>query len=559
MFLPATPDEVARRGWERLDVVIVTGDAYVDAPQFGAAVIGRVLEDAGYRVGIIAQPDIDSPRDITRFGEPALFWGVTAGAVDSIISNYTATGKRRNRDDLTPGGVNDRRPDRASIAYANLIRRYFKNTAPIVLGGVEASLRRVAHYDARDNALRRSILFDAKADYLAYGMAERTVLHLASAIKNGCDTRDIPGLCHIAKQVPEGYIELPGFESCLSDKDAFIAMHRLLAENMDSRSARGLVQRHGDRYLVHNPPPIDVSPEDLDAIHELGYEREAHPLCRARGEVRALDTVRFSITTHRGCFGGCSFCAIAIHQGRRIVSRSIESIVREARSFLGHPSFAGIISDVGGPTANMYGMSCANDDAPVCAERQCAGISVCRTLVCTHERSIALLRAVRSVPGIRKVFVASGVRHDLVLADHEFGRVYLEELVEHHVSGQLKVAPEHSEPAVLRLMGKPDFDSLREFKQLFDDIVRAKQVPHYLTYYFIAAHPGSTDAHMRALHGKISRELRITPEQVQIFTPSPSTVATLMYYTGVNPSNGAAVFVERDRSRRERQKRIITG
>ncbi len=358
-FLPATPEELAERGWDKLDVILVSGDSYIDSPFIGAAVIGRVLESAGFRVGIIAQPDIASPADITRLGEPRLFWGVTGGSIDSMVANHTASRKKRRTDDYTPGGENTRRPDRAVIAYSNLIRRCFKNTVPIVLGGIEASLRRIAHYDFWDDSIRRSILFDAKADYLLYGMADQSVLQLAQSLRAGQELTSLRGLCYISGNPRPNYLELPSFEAVSADNLAFIDMFHNFYRNSDPLSARGLTQKHASRWLVQNPPAAYPSQPELDAIYTLPFQRAQHPWYESQGKVKALETIRFSINTHHGCYGECNFCSIAVHEGRTVRWRSMDSILEEARAIIQLPDFKGYILDVGGPTANMYGFECS--------------------------------------------------------------------------------------------------------------------------------------------------------------------------------------------------------
>jgi len=558
MFIPATRAEMEALGWDRPDVVLVTGDSYIDHPSMGISVIGHVLMDAGFRVGIVAQPDTGSKDDIARFGEPRLFWGVSAGSIDSMVANHTPSFKHRKSDDYTPGGRNDRRPDRAAIAYTNLIRRFFKDTVPIVLGGIEASLRRVAHYDFWSNSIRRSILFDAKADAIVYGMGEQAVLELAERLSSGRDFSDVRGVCRIAGEKPASCIELSSFEEVAADRKAFMEMFRLFCEH----SAGGdtpLCQRHGDRWLVQNPPQPALTTAELDQVHALDYERDLHPFHRQQGDVRALDTIRFSITTHRGCFGGCNFCSIAVHQGRGVVSRSMGSIVEEARRLTRHPEFRGVIPDVGGPTANMYGYTCGRKGAPFsCRDRQCLRPGVCSTLKTGHRAQIELLSELRRIPGVKHVFVASGIRHDLVMADTESGERYLKEIVEHHVSGQMKIAPEHTVTRVLDLMGKAGAGCLVGFKDLFFKLSRASGKRQFLTYYLMAAHPGCTLEDMRRLKEFATRELRTNPEQVQIFTPLPSTWSAVMYATGMDPATGAEIFVERDRKGREDQKEVLT-
>jgi uncharacterized radical SAM protein YgiQ len=558
-FLPTTKKELDELGWDRLDVIIVTGDSYIDSPFNGAAMIGRVLENAGYKVGIIAQPDITSSADITRLGEPKLFWGVTAGSVDSLVANRTANRFKRKHDDYTPGGENNRRPDRACIAYSNLIRRFFKNTQPIVLGGIEASLRRVAHYDFWDDAIRRSILFDAKADYILYGMAEKSVIELAKALSNQSGITSLRGLCYISKSLPDDpFLELPSFEETSKDKQAFVKMFETFYHNNDAITAKKLVQKHGDRYLIQNPPEFPLKQSELDNVYRLPFQRAQHPYYEKQGKVKALETIRFSINTHRGCYGECNFCAIAVHEGRTVSWRSEESILEEARLLTKLPDFKGYIFDVGGPTANMYGFECGKKlTKGVCEDKRCIYPEVCPTLQITHKHQVSLLQKLRQIPGVKKVFVASGIRYDMVQADKKEGATYLKEVVYHHVSGQLKIAPEHSEAQVLEKMGKPGISSLVWFKKEFDEISKLAHLEQYLTYYLIAAHPGCDEADMQRLKQFASQTLHISPEQVQIFTPTPSTYSSLMYYTGINPFTHEPLFVEKDMARRERQKLIV--
>ncbi len=563
MFLPTTSRELDRLGWDRLDVILVTGDSYIDSPFIGVAVIGKVLVAAGYRVGIIAQPDPESDRDIRRLGEPRLFWGVTAGSIDSMVANYTPLKKRRKSDDYTPGGQNDRRPDRATIVYANLIRRFFKRTRPIVLGGIEASLRRIAHYDYWSDRVRRSILFDAKADFLLYGMAERSVVELADRLRAGGDGRDVRGVCYIARpsemeRLKADYLELPPYEVVAEDKAAFTEMFHTFYHNSDPLTAKGLIQRHGTRYLVQNPPSLYLSQKELDAVYALDFERAQHPFYERQGKVKALETIRFSIATHRGCYGECNFCAIAVHEGRQVRWRSLESVLAEAEGFTRHPDFRGYIADVGGPTANMYGIECRRKVLKgSCPEKRCLYPKVCSSLKPDHSRQMELLQRIRGIPGVKKAFVASGIRYDLLLSDEKWGLAYLREIVEHHVSGQLKVAPEHSEDPVLKRMGKPGKETLLRFKELFDRLSRAAGKRQFLTYYLIAAHPGCTERDMHCLKHFVERNLRMNPEQVQIFTPTPSTYSTLMYYTERDPFTGEPIYVEKDLRGKARQKEIV--
>ncbi len=558
MFLPTSQKELTALGWKTLDVILVTGDTYVDSPHIGVAVIGKTLVQAGYRVGIISQPDISSDKDISRLGAPELFWGVTAGCMDSMIANYTATLKRRNCDDLTAGGRNTRRPDRAVIVYTNLIRRYFKNTRPIIIGGMEASLRRISHYDHRSNTIRRSILFDAKADVLVYGMGEKTILELAEHLRQGTPVFDIRGICYIAGEKRKGYVGLSSHADVVKDKMAFREMFQRFYDNSDPAGAKGLCQQQDTRYLIQNPPQVPLTTEELDRIHELDYERDMHPAHRSDGYVRALDTIRFSIATHRGCYGECNFCAIAVHQGRTIIERSEASILREAAGLTRHPEFKGIIQDIGGPTANMYGIECEQKKTHgPCRNKRCLTPTVCKHLPVSHKRQIRLLRKLRQLPGLRKAFIGSGIRHDLILQDKTYGRQYLEEIIRHHISGQLKIAPEHSENHILRLMGKPKANQLKQFVSLFYRTNKALGKKQFLTCYFIAAYPGCTLEDMHKLKRFIRQVLRFTPEQIQIFTPSPSTFATLMYYTETTLQGDRPLFVEKHNRRKENQKRLL--
>lgn len=562
MFLPTTREEMQRRGWDALDVILISGDAYIDSPFIGVAVIAKVLFDAGFRVGVIGQPDTSTDADIARLGEPGLFWGVTGGCIDSMVANRTATGRRRRSDDYTPGGVNDRRPDRASIVYSNLIRRYFKSSVrPIVLGGVEASLRRVAHYDFWTDKIRRSVLFDAKADYLLYGMAERSVVELAVRLKHGKEPRDVRGLCHISKELPDGCLELPSYEESARDDSAFTRAFKAFYDNNDPATAVALAQRHGERYLVQNPPARYLTQKELDKFYSLGYERDLHPYHHKAGPVKALETIRFSISTHRGCYAECSFCAIAVHEGRRVRSRSRASIIAEAGEITAHPLFKGRIHDVGGPTANMYSSGCARmEKKGCCTDKGCLSPGVCPVLKQGHAEQVALLKELRSLKGVKKVVVASGVRHDMVLADKEDGQRYLRELVRHHVSGQMKIAPEHSEPGVLEMMNKQgcDREALLRFKELFYRFTKEAGLKQFLSYYLMAAHPGCTEGDMKRLKSFALKELGTLPEQVQVFTPTPSTCSTLIYRTGLDRT-GKPCFVERSERGRQGQKTIMTG
>jgi len=561
MFLPTSKRELQELGWSSCQIFLVSGDAYIDSPYIGVAVIGRVLLDAGFRVGVIAQPDLTND-DITRLGEPDLFWGVSGGSVDSMVANYTATKKRRKQDDYTPGGLNNRRPDRAVIAYTNLIKRYFKSRRPIVIGGIEASLRRIAHYDFWSNKIRRSILFDSKADILLYGMAERAVLKTAQAYKSGDKDAltTIPGVCYIANTPKKDFINLPAFEEVKDSKDAFTEMFHLFYQNNDPLNAKGLCQRHGKRYLIQNPPSPHLTPEELDHIYELDYQYAPHPAHKKEGPIRALDTIRFSITSHRGCYGECNFCAIAVHQGRTVISRTPESIIREVKRVQKHHDYRGNIMDVGGPTANMYGFECPKKlKIGSCKNRRCLTPDICPKMPISHKNQLSLLKQIRALEKTKRLFVASGLRYDILLSDKNHGHTYLKNLIAHHVSGQLKIAPEHCDERVLAHMGKQKIDSLMTFKEHFDRLTVGAGKKQFLTYYFIAAHPGCRKSDMQKAASFCRQRLKTIPRQTQIFTPTPSTYSTLMYYTEHDPFSGKPIFVEKDNSRKEEQKRVLLG
>jgi len=558
-FLPTTKDELRRLGWDQLDIILISGDSYIDSPFIGIAVIGRYLVKNGFRVAIIAQPELSSERDIMRLGEPKLFWGVSGGSVDSMVANYTASKKRRKSDDFTPGGINNRRPDRAVIVYSNLIRKYFKNTRPIVLGGIEASLRRVAHYDYWSDKIRKSILFDAKADALVYGMGEKTILQLADAFKQNKDWRKTNGVCFISNEPPVGYLELPSIDEVQRSKSKFTEMFHTFYENNDPLTARGLYQKSDTRYLIQNPPASYLSQEEMDEVYETDFALEQHPYYQKSGNVKALDTIRFSLATHRGCYGECNFCAIAVHQGQTVRWRSEQSVIDEAKRFSSHSEFKGVISDAGGPTANMYGFECDKKLSEGCCEdKRCLYPTLCSLMKPDHSQQMSLLRKLAAIEGVRRVFIASGIRYDLIIEDKQFGRKYLNQLVNKHTSGHLKVAPEHTDDSVLRLMGKPGTATLSQFNAMFSDAVSRSEKDQFLTYYLIAAHPGCTDDEMKQLKSYTSRHLRINPEQVQIFTPLPSTYSALMYYTGQDPFTGKRIFVEKDINRKKKQKDILT-
>jgi uncharacterized radical SAM protein YgiQ len=463
------------------------------------------------------------------------------------------------------------------LVYSNLIRRYFKNTVPIVLGGIEASLRRTAHYDFWSNKVRGSILFDAKADILVYGMAEKSIVEVANALKNNTSIEDIRGICYISKTARDEYIQLPTLKECQNkeDKNKMIDMFHLFYDNNDPLTANGLSQEHNGRYLIQTPPQFYMEEEEIDKVYNLPYEREVHPYYEAQGRVKAMDTIRFSVTTHHGCYGECNFCAISVHQGRTIRSRSEKSILKEVENFTKNPKFKGVISDVGGATANMYGYECDKKlNKGTCDDIRCTGhrmfnpmkftkpkdkeYKICPVLKPNHKKNITLLQNIRKMPGVKKVFVNSGIRYDLIEDDEYYGKEYLKEIVNHHVSGQMKIAPEHSESKVLKYMGKPDKKVLTTFKSNFEDLTKKSGKKQFLTYYMIAAHPGSTQKDMEDLKAFANADLKLNPEQVQVFTPTPSTYSTLMYYTELDPWTRQPIFVEKDPIKKQKQKDVVT-
>lgn len=547
-FLPMTRDEGTALGIGRFDVILVTGDAYVDHPSFGTALIGRALWDAGFSVGIIARPDWKSKNDFSRLGAPRLFFGISSGNVDSMVNNFTPNLKRRSDDVYSPGGI-PHRPDRAVIVYANRVREQFPDT-PIVLGGIEASLRRFAHYDYWQDRVRQAILADAPADLLAFGMAETQIAEIARRLDAGepvAALRDIGGTAYTMEVAawrsgrPEGVVEIPGFAEVSSDKAAYARAFALHYREQDPVRGRAVAQPHPKTVVIQNPPALPLPGPALDRLYELPFSREAHPSYRQ--PVPALEPVRFSVTSHRGCFGGCSFCALTHHQGRIVQSRSRESIVREVTRMAAMPGFRGIVQDVGGPTANMYGLSCDLwEEFGTCRDRHCS--PACRTLHTDHTAQCELLAALLQIPGVRKVFIGSGIRYDLVLADKT---TYLETICEHHVSGHLKVAPEHVVPRVTGCMNKPPCEVFDRFRARFASLQKDKK-KQYLLPYFMAGHPGCTVSDMIALAEYI-RDTGLYTEQVQDFTPTPMSVSTCMYYTGLDPFTMKPVHVAKGREK----------
>lgn len=541
--------EAAELGIREFDIILVTGDAYVDHPSFGAAVIGRVLWDAGYSVGIIAQPDWKSDTDFKKLGKPRLFFGVTSGNVDSMVNNYTANLKIRSDDVYSPGGI-PKRPNRAAIVYSDKLHSIFPDT-PIVLGGIEASLRRFAHYDYWQDSVRQSILADAPADMIVFGMGERQVVEIASRLSKGEDIKnitDIPGTTikmEISKwrsAVHEDYVEIPSFTDVAQDKTLYAKAFNLHYKEQDPVRGMTVAQPHPKTVIIQNKPAMPLSTQELDSVYELPFSRKAHPSYKK--PIPALAPVRFSIVSHRGCFASCSFCALTHHQGRIVQSRSIESIVREVKRMTHMPDFKGIVQDVGGPTANMYMLHCARwDTLGACTDKIC---TFCKSLDAGHEKQVELLRCLHEIPGVKKVFIGSGIRYDLALSDTSD---YLRELCAHHVSGHLKVAPEHITQHVTDIMHKPSREVFEEFRKKFDSLNKELGKKQYLLPYFMSGHPGCTVEDMVELAEYI-RDNNLYTEQVQDFTPTPMTASTCMYYTGINPFTMEKVHVAKGREKR---------
>ncbi|MDR1209193.1 MAG: YgiQ family radical SAM protein [Clostridiales bacterium] len=553
-FLPISPDELSGAP----DFVLVTGDAYVDHPSFGAAIIGRLLTKLGYCVAVLAQPDWNDPSAFTRFGRPRLGFLVTGGNIDSMVSNYSVARKRRSRDAYSPGGAAGNRPDRAAIVYSNKIRAAYKD-APIILGGLEASLRRLAHYDYWSDRLRRSILLDANADLLVYGMGERQTERIAALLAGGATVSgiaDVPGTVWKTRRAPDAII-LPSYAEMTRDKQRFGDSFRVQYENTDALTAKALAEYYDDcgTWVVQNPPAPPLDTRELDAVFSMPFERAAHPVYDARGGVPSVEEVSSSLISSRGCFGACAFCALTFHQGRVVTSRSHKSLVAEAVKLTREPGFKGYINDVGGPTANFRRPACDRQlSRGACPKRRCLAPEPCRRLVVDHRDYLGLLRKLRAVPGVKKVFVRSGIRYDYLMLDPD--PAFMNELCEHHVSGQLKVAPEHVSDRVLRLMGKPLFDVYRRFKKRFEEVNRMIGREQYLVPYLMSSHPGSDMAAAVELMEYL-RANRIHPEQVQDFYPTPGTLSTCMYYTGRDPLTGEEVYVPRSPREKAAQRALL--
>lgn len=557
-FLPISRSDMDTRGWNQLDFLYIIGDAYVDHPSFGHAIISRVLEKHGYKVGIISLPDWHSAEDFKKLGRPKLAVLVSSGNIDSMVNHYTASKKRRSDDAYAPGNKAGQRPDRATIVYCNRIREAFGNI-PILIGGVEASLRRFAHYDYWDDKIRRSIMFDSQADILMYGMGEKQIVMLADRLRDGEDVHsitDVPGTCYISKTADiENSVVIPSFEECKADKRAYADSCRIQYYEQNPFLGKTIIQQHKDSYLVQNPPMPPLSTKELDAVYSLAYMKNYHPIYESMGGIEAIKEVKFSLVSSRGCFGSCNFCALAFHQGRIVTSRSQESIINEAKKMVWEPDFKGYIHDVGGPTANFRKPACSNQlKVGACKNKQCLFPEPCKNMEISHREYLTLLRRLREIDGVKKVFVRSGIRFDYLINDKDDTFFY--ELCKHHVSGQLKVAPEHISDNVLKHMGKPKNSVYNKFSDKFYKINEQIGKKQYLVPYLMSSHPGSTlnDAIELALYLK---EHHINPQQVQDFYPTPGTISTCMFYTGLNPFTMEKVYVPRSPKEKAMQRALL--
>ena len=557
-FLPVTREEMEERGIFQPDFVYISGDAYVDHPSFGAAIITRLLESRGYSVGMISQPDWKKKESIALFGEPRLAFLVSAGNMDSMVNHYTVSRKHRKTDAYSPGGKMGLRPDRAVTVYSNLIRQTYKDT-PIILGGIEASLRRMAHYDYWADTMKRSVLMDSGADMISYGMGERSILKIAEYLDMGIPIEhitNIPGTVYKTKETPQKGILLPSYEQVSADKRAYAESFRVQYENTDPFTGKVLIESYkGKGFIVQNPPSKPLSQKEMDEVYGLSYTGTCHPMYEKAGKIPAIEEIRFSITSNRGCFGGCNFCALAFHQGRIVQTRSQESILEEARRFTKEQDFKGYIHDVGGPTADFRHPSCKKQMTKgICTNRQCLFPKPCKNLEADHEDYLELLRKLRKLPGVKKVFIRSGIRFDYVLRDPS--PEFMDELIRYHVSGQLRVAPEHVSDRVLYYMGKSEHQVYEEFVRRFYKANEKYGMKQYAVPYLMSSHPGCTMKEAVKL-AEYVRDMGFMPEQVQDFYPTPSTMSTCMYYTGIDPRTGEKVYVPRDPREKAMQRALL--
>ncbi|MFI3262443.1 MAG: YgiQ family radical SAM protein [Rikenellaceae bacterium] len=560
-FLPTTKKEVELKGYAELDIILFTGDSYVDHPSFGIAVIGRILENAGYRVAIVPQPSWrDDLRDFKKLGKPRLYFGVTSGNMDSMVNHYTAAKRLRSDDAYTAGGNAGMRPDYAVSVYSRILKDLYPDT-PIVIGGIEASLRRLTHYDYWSDGLMKSILVDSKADILSYGMGDKSILEITTALENGYDRESIAKINQIAYKATKSEVEkfstddtifLNSFEKCLKDKKSFGDNFVHIETESNKVNAKRLVEQSGEEYVVVNKPNPYLTTEELDATYKLAFTRKPHVKYSKRGQISAYEMIKYSVNMHRGCFGGCSFCTISAHQGKFISSRSVDSILEEIKQLTQDEDFKGYLSDIGGPSANMYNMGGKNRDlCAKCARPSCIFPKVCKNLDNDHKTLMELYDKIEKIKGIKKAFIGSGIRYDMI--DDKNYYAYLERVIERHTSGRLKVAPEHTEDEVLKMMRKPPFDLFRKLNADFLSICAKKGLKYQLIPYFISSHPKCEFRDMQELHKKM-KGLNFNLEQVQDFTPTPLTLSSVIYYTGVNPYNNERVFVERDMEKKKAQK-----
>ena len=555
-FLPINKNDMQKRGWDELDFVVITGDAYVDHPSFGTAIISRVIEAEGFRVGIIAQPNWKTDADFKRFGRPKYAFMINSGNIDSMVAHYTAAKKKRSDDAYSAGNKAGKRPDRALTVYCKKVREIYPDV-PIIVGGLEASLRRFANYDYWDDEVKPSVLLESGADILIYGMGENQIIEIVNRFKNGLSVKemtDIKGICYVS-EAPVNGKTLPSFEAVKADKREYAKAARMELDEADHIRGKTLVQKHGKSFLVQNPPMPPLTQSELDRVYGLPYMRYYHPVYESEGGVPAIKEVEFSITHNRGCFGACNFCSLAFHQGRFITCRSKQSVINEAKSFLDNPHFKGYIHDVGGPTANFRRPSCDLQlKQGLCKGRKCLAPAPCKNLVANHEEYLDILREMRKIKGIKKVFIRSGIRFDFLMEDKD--EQFFRELVKYHISGQLKVAPEHCSAAVLDKMGKPHIESYIRFKKKYDRLNNEEGMKQFLVPYLMSSHPGSTlkDAIELALFLK---KEHIHPQQVQDFYPTPGTISTAMFYTGLDPYTMEPVFVPKTYEQKKMQRALL--
>lgn len=568
-WLPTNIKEIKLRGWEYIDIIIISGDAYVDHPSFGTAVISRILEKYGYKVAIISQPNWrDDLRDFKKLGKPRLFFGITSGCMDSMVNHYTASKRLRKNDAYTPGGIAGFRPDYATTVYSKIIKKLYPDV-PVILGGIEASLRRVTHYDYWSDSIKPSILIDSNADLLVYGMGEKSILALANLLEKGANKSEFSKINQIAYLtdnldfLDNNIIELSSHERCTNDKKIYLSNFRIIESQSNLLVANTLVQKIGDKYLVINPPFSPSTEKEIDEYYDLPYTRLPHPKYEKRGEIPAYEMIKFSVNIHRGCFGGCSFCTISAHQGKFISSRSENSILNEVEKITKMPGFKGYISDLGGPSANMYRMKGYEIEiCKKCKRYSCIYPNICKNLNIDHKPLIDLYKKASKISGVKKIFIGSGIRYDLFVNRSYNESIknslssYFSCLVKNHVSGRLKVAPEHCSNNVLKIMRKPSFELFKDFKKEFDSISRKNGLNQHIVPYFISSHPGSTLVDMASLALE-TKNMNIKPEQVQDFTPTPMTLATEMYYTGYNPYNFDKIYVAKTFEDKKNQNRFF--